>query len=166
MINDQKPKQNFVNTVLPIIGMVILIIILTKAGLPSWLAIGGPIAVLVVFGGIKQSFDTKKTKESLEGNMVAQNQSRITTTKNLNLIKIDEKELFSDHVDLAAGEYTISLRHERIVLTKVVSTNFYNVNIKTLAGQVLTIGWHYTDDNYASESDQKIELEFDYIPIV
>ena len=164
---DQKPKQSFVNTALPIAGMIILIVILTKIGLPSWAAIAGPIVLFAIYGGIKQSLDTKNAKAHFSNDIAGgQNLSRITTTKQLSIIKIDDKELFTDKIDIAAGKYTISLRHERLVAAAMVSTNFYNIEIEARPNQELNIGWHYIDDNYASETADKIELDFNYVPLV
>jgi hypothetical protein len=164
---DQKPKQSFVNTILPIAGMIILIVILTKIGLPSWAAIGGPIVLFAIYGGIKQSIDTKNARAHFSSDIAGgQNLSRITTTRQLSIIKIDDKELFTDKVDIAAGSYTLSLRHERLVAASVVSTNFYNIEIEAQPNHELNIGWHYTDDNYASETANKIELDFSYGPLV
>ena len=164
---DQKPKQSFASNLLPIAGMIVLIIVLTKIGLPSWAAIGGPVALFVIYGGIKQSIDTKKTKAHFNNHISGvQNLARITTDKQLNIIKIDDKELFAERIDIAAGSYTISLRHERLVAAGMVSTNFYNIEIETRPNQELTIGWHYKDDNYASDTADKIELDFNYVPLV
>jgi hypothetical protein len=82
------------------------------------------------------------------------------------IIKIDDKELFADKIDIAVGSYTISLRHERLVAASMVSTNFYNIKVETRPNQELNIGWHYIDDNYASETADKIELDFSYVPLV
>ena len=163
---DQKPKQSFANTILPIAGMIVLIVILTKIGLPSWAAIGGPIVLFVIYGGIKQAADTKNAKTHFNNDIMGgQNLSRLSTTTQLSIIKIDDKELFIDQIDIAAGRYTISLRHERLVAASMVSTNFYNIEIEARPNQELNIGWHYTDDNYASETADKIELDFNYGPL-
>lgn len=159
-MTNQPPKHTFTNSILPIMVMVAIIVLLTKIGLPPLVAIGAPIALMVIYSIIKQNIDNKKAKTFFGSQLSSGNISRIATTSQLNIIKIDDHELFLNQTDLPSGDYTLTLQHERIVLTKPILTEFSNIVVKTTLGQELQIGWHYVDGD-----PNRIELEFHYAPL-
>lgn len=140
-------KKSALNSIWPVAAMIVLIVVLTKYGVSSGYAIGVPIGLMVIYGIIKQSVDTRNAKTRLHSQIDFQNASRITTTKQLSVVKVDDLELFSNKVDVPAGEHLIKLHHERFVAVAVaaVTQDFDNIKVTTLPGQELQIGWEYAD---------------------
>lgn len=153
------PKNSKIKpeTIIPVIVMVGLIVLLTKLKVQKEIAIGAPVAVMVIWSVIKQKMDTQKARQHFLGKVGKENLSKIVTKDKLHLIKLDNLEMFLDEMEVPFGEYQATFQHERMVLAKIVLTEFKDIRIKTVKGQQLLVGWNYLNNDMAD-----IVLTFEY----
>jgi len=157
MSDNPKASKIELGTILPVIVMIALIVLLTKLKVQKEIAIGAPVAVMVIWSIIKQKKDTQKARQHFLGKVGKENLSKIVTKDKLHLIKLDNLEMFLDEMEVPFGEYQATFQHERMVLAKIVLTEFKDIKIKTVKGQQLLVGWNYLNNDMAD-----IALTFEY----
>ncbi len=153
------PKNDKIKfgTILPVIVMVGLIVLLTLLKVQKEIAIGAPVAIMVIWSIMQQKRDTQKAKQHFLGKVGKENLSKIATKDRLHLIRLDNMEMFLDEMEVPFGEYQATFQHERMVLAKMVLTEFKDVKIKTVKGQQLLVGWNYLNNDMTD-----IALTFEY----
>jgi hypothetical protein len=102
--------------------------------------------ILGIWNAIKQC-GRKKSSQHFLGKVSKEHLSRIVTTDQLHLVKLDNLEMFLEEMEVPDGEYLANFQHERMVLGRVLVKEFRNIRITTVKGQLLIVGWQAVNDN-------------------